>query len=168
MHNNNLYQRVLNVPLIIHNAPRLKPQTIDALTYQNDISKLLENIRSNENTFKISTNKNRSIISACWYEEYCYSISKRLSGKQYKLIIYAIENTKELYNITDDPFETKNLAKAHAFPNNERIIETLEKELKNKITQNHKTYNDFYTTIHNDYMINKSQTFSRFQSVTSK
>ena len=167
MHNNNLYEEGIHVPLIIHSAA-IKPHVVKDLTAQNDISTILNTISHIDDKTLPQEERNKPLVSACWYQEYCYAITQNVHGQTFKLIIYAIENKKELYNLSKDPKETKNLANENILPDNRLLIKQLEKQLKQEIQLNQTYYNDFYTSIDKDYTTKKSLTFSKFHAVTQQ
>jgi lipoteichoic acid synthase len=160
MHNNNIYNSGLKIPLIIHDGTQiLTPQIIYNLTSQSEIRGLIINILNSEK-IKIKENTN-SIMSSCWYSDYCYSLIQQDEDKLHKLILDFANNKTELYDLVADPAEKNNLISANAV-----LAERLEKELKANIQQHQLFYEQFYRSKHNNFLNYKIDSFSKFQSVT--
>jgi len=152
-HVNSIYEPILRVPLIIHVPSSTEGKRVEALTERTDIpATLLDTARL------LSQNKNQftgdSLLplingdKTAW-KKYIFASSKptrvpndsspdveelAVRNSQYKLIFYAYKSDPyELYDIKNDPAETKNLAKSQL-----KVFEELKGELdkyKNKFRE---------------------------------
>ena len=113
-----LYGELLKVPFLVH-LPRgeNKGMRVDALVYFHDIlPTILELLGQKNNTeamhgksfipiLKGETNKHRQAIITGFYEGF----DRCIRDKEWSYIARADEEPDELYNIEDDPQETKNI-----------------------------------------------------------
>jgi len=124
-HGFTLYQELIHVPLIIQLPGRTTAVTIDDRVSSIDIMPTVLDLLGIELPDKVNrqlrgqslvpamqgSQPNRDVFSETNYREYTYKRS--IIAPDGLKLIYTLElRTRELYNLTDDPDETKDLAKA--------------------------------------------------------
>lgn len=160
MHNNNLYNSGIKIPLIIHDASREPSHSsIEKLSSQSEIKFFIETLLR-KNTIQTDSNE-KSIVSSCWYPNFCYSLVEQQGVSSYKFILDMANNTRELYDLSQDPDELINLSHSKI-----ELSNNLEKKLLDKITKHKNAYNDYYNNTYDNFLDSKINSFSTFKTVT--
>lgn len=159
MHNNNLYNSGIHIPLIIHEGTsQHTPMHIKQLTSQSEIAHLLENLLTNT-SLSLTTEK-KFIVSSCWYPDYCYSLITQHGELRYKYLLDVANNTQELFELSSDPQERVNL-----YQQQRAFSEQLRKELLETINTHKIVYETYYKNTYPNYLDLKEYSFSPFQTV---
>ncbi|CBL46020.1 Sulfatase [gamma proteobacterium HdN1] len=120
-HNVNLYQEVMQIPMLIHAPGKKLPIKQTELVSQTDFmpsildllgvdATKLEAAEQIDGRSVFSGHFSRShALSYCWYENWC---SAAADGR-YKYIQNYDERPEELYDLRNDPAETTNIASQH-------------------------------------------------------
>ncbi len=156
LHNNNLYNEALAIPLIIHKGYAPLGKQINTLVSQTEISGIAQAV----NALSSDNSEAKTILSSCWYSEFCYALLQQEEDQIFKLILDLANERRELYQIKQDPYEKSNLVNTHS-----ALSKHLEKVLIQKVSVEKKYYNDFYQSINGEFLGNKANTFSTFKSL---
>src|SRR5690554_814431 len=107
-HNNNMYQEVLNIPMLIH-IPFMSDFVGEesGLISQTDIIQIVSNLLKEK---PVMHDINReAVYSACWYWRWCLA----RTDSQYKYVYNFADAKQELYDLIQDPLELSNIAEQH-------------------------------------------------------
>lgn len=159
LHNNNLFNDGLHIPLIFHSAD-LQKIHLEQVKSQTDILQIALTLATNQITLKpnpidalrdIKQNPNK--FASCWYKDYCYAlireeITPQVNGltskienqhKTYKYLLNIADKQEALFDIDEDPFEKNNLIKS--LP---ELARSMSKELLKQRKASIKLYEQFY------------------------
>ncbi len=157
LHNNNIYNSGLKIPMIIHQA-NLQARSIKTPLSQRSIQSIALYLASETGLPDINALE-EGIHSSCWYKNYCYSLITKNGKHTFKLLLEPIDKQKALYEINSDPDETINLIDQYP-----ELAVRLEEELISKINQDYAYYQNWYKQQDKNYRDAARKTFSPFKS----
>lgn len=159
MHNNNIYESGLHIPLLIHfPSSDMVPQKTEQLTMQSDIQTYIQASMYNREKGINDIEENK--LSSCWYMQYCYAIFHQTEAALFKLVLDKRNKQTLLFDLKTDPHEKNNISSKYP-----ELVTQLGNALREKVSRNHSHYHSYFKSKHNNYKQLKSHTFSRFKSV---
>ena len=155
LHNNNLYNSGLKIPLIFHHSA-LEEQSSETPLSHRSILHITLSLASNTNDLDVLE---ENIVSACWYQNYCYSLIHKQGNNIFKFLISPVDKHKALYELVSDPDEKNNILKQHP-----ELSAMLEKELLKTLEHDYRYYLNWYTQQDKHFRDVARKTFSPFKS----
>lgn len=157
LHNNNLYNSGIKIPLIVHHNS-IVPQSIRSPLSHRSILTIALSLASDVNTLDLSTLED-NVFSSCWYQIYCYSLIRKQDEKIFKFLFVPIDKHSALYEINSDPDEKFNIINQHP-----ELAETFKNLLFENLNQDYHYYQNWYQKQDKDFIKKARKTFSPFRS----
>ncbi len=155
MHNNNLFQTGIHIPLFIFNAQAPVTRKESGLITQNDISQLISWLQGDA-----PFPSNTATTHSCWYMDYCYAYLIYHQGSLFKYLWDKRNHKTLLFNLDSDPNEHTNIADSHS-----ELVAQLHAQLEQAVSENITRHHLYYLEKDSDYIENRAHTFSNFKAV---
>jgi arylsulfatase A-like enzyme len=162
MHNNNIYNSGLHIPLFFYSKD-IEAETLNKPVSQSEIKSLIASLSSEENeylSYLKASDPERPVISSCWYMDYCYSLIQNHEGNTYKLIDDRRNQRKLLFNLSQDPKEKNLINMGH-----ENFLKEMSAKLEEGIEENILYHQQFFEEKNSGYLNEKQKAFSGFKAV---
>lgn len=166
-HNPSLYEETLRIPLIVHGAHINPVRVTTTVVSQVDIMPTVLSLLGYELETDLpgrvitdnSPDNRAPVFAACWYDDWC---AARVDS-QYKYIYNFNEKPEELYDLVNDPGETRNLASEYP-----ELVARFRTETKLYYSQNLEHYDRYYVGLEPQYLKMKPQTVSKEMQLFTK